>query len=212
MLDRLKNPTLAATRLENVAYQDHHIIPKHCGGSDDSWNLTKLTMEEHTSAHRLRWETYSDPNDSLALKGMQAQYNTEEMIAARVKLSHEVQKREKRGRWDSTAQRERGLKGGAKQTAAKKEKYKDKLSDTVKEFLSKKSVWQHEKNTQQTVFEPNQFSLVVELLEQLIVNTQDNESRDKLQNTAKTTATGALARVIKGDRKTCYGWKIVPPS
>ncbi len=31
--------------------QKHHIIPSHCGGPDDDWNLIVLTCEEHAIAH-----------------------------------------------------------------------------------------------------------------------------------------------------------------
>lgn len=195
--------------LDNVVYQTHHIIPNHCGGSHKSWNTVKLTMAEHVFAHQLRWETYKNQNDFLALRFMQSQFNTKQLLAERSKLSHKVQKQLQIGRWNSKSQRSLGKKGGSKQTEAKKEMYKQKLSDPVKALLSKKSIWKHKTNITETVFETNQFCLVVELLENLIHATEDIKSREQMQNTNKTNATGLLARVIKKQRKSCYGWQIV---
>lgn len=33
--------------------EHHHIIPRACGGSDEGWNLVKLTPEEHYRCHCL---------------------------------------------------------------------------------------------------------------------------------------------------------------
>ncbi|NDC23752.1 MAG: HNH endonuclease [Proteobacteria bacterium] len=45
----------------------HHIIPKHNGGSDDADNLTFLTVREHIIAHYLLWKVYRQPNDLRAM-------------------------------------------------------------------------------------------------------------------------------------------------
>lgn len=47
---------------------EHHIIPKHLGGSNDSTNLTYLTVREHIIAHFLLWKIYKSPNDLRAMK------------------------------------------------------------------------------------------------------------------------------------------------
>ena len=44
--------------------ENHHILPKCLGGSDDSENLVALTPEEHYVAHQLLVKMYPD-NDSL---------------------------------------------------------------------------------------------------------------------------------------------------
>ena len=33
-------------------YHNHHILPKHMGGTDDPENIIKLTIEEHAEAHK----------------------------------------------------------------------------------------------------------------------------------------------------------------
>lgn len=41
----------------------HHIVPKHCGGTDDENNITYLTIREHIIAHYLLWRINKNPND-----------------------------------------------------------------------------------------------------------------------------------------------------
>lgn len=38
---------------DNEYGEIHHIIPRSCGGSNDSWNLVRLTPEEHYRCHEL---------------------------------------------------------------------------------------------------------------------------------------------------------------
>ena len=47
---------------------EHHIVPKHMGGTDDDCNLTYLNVREHIIAHYLLWKIYKNPND---LRSMQ---------------------------------------------------------------------------------------------------------------------------------------------
>lgn len=44
----------------------HHIIPRHAGGSDDPSNLVSLTVAEHAEAHRVLWEQHGRLQDKLA--------------------------------------------------------------------------------------------------------------------------------------------------
>ncbi len=46
---------------KNTYYEEHHIIPKCLGGSDDISNLVLLTAREHLIAHRLLTKIY--PNN-----------------------------------------------------------------------------------------------------------------------------------------------------
>ena len=47
---------------------EHHIIPKHMGGSDEDFNLTYLNVREHILAHYLLWKIYKNPNDLRSMK------------------------------------------------------------------------------------------------------------------------------------------------
>jgi hypothetical protein len=47
---------------------EHHITPKHMGGSDEVHNLTYLNVREHIIAHYLLWKIYKNPNDLRSMK------------------------------------------------------------------------------------------------------------------------------------------------
>lgn len=51
-------------------YHNHHIIPKHMGGTDDPSNLIKLTISEHAEAHHVLWETHKKIEDYYAWQGL----------------------------------------------------------------------------------------------------------------------------------------------
>ena len=47
---------------------EHHIVPKHMGGTDEDCNLTYLNVREHIIAHYLLWKIYKNPNDLRSMK------------------------------------------------------------------------------------------------------------------------------------------------
>lgn len=57
--------------VEHQYYEEHHIIPKCLGGSDDDSNLVKLTAPEHFLAHQLLVKMYPEhPKLVLAVRIM----------------------------------------------------------------------------------------------------------------------------------------------
>lgn len=60
-----KDPRLAE---EKIYGENHHIIPRHFGGSDEAANLVKLLPEEHLFIHMLRYKAYNDRNDFIAVR------------------------------------------------------------------------------------------------------------------------------------------------
>jgi NUMOD3 motif len=58
----------------------HHKIPRHMGGSDDPSNLVKLTIAEHSAAHKLLYETYGHWQDKLAWLALSGQMEKEDVI------------------------------------------------------------------------------------------------------------------------------------
>jgi len=64
--------------MKQVLHQ-HHIIPRHAGGTDDPNNLVYLTIEEHANAHRALYEQYSRQEDYLAWKGLAGLIGKDEM-------------------------------------------------------------------------------------------------------------------------------------
>jgi hypothetical protein len=56
-------------------YHMHHIIPKHMGGTDDSSNLIRLTVEEHAQAHLDLFQNHGKIEDFIAYKALSKQIN-----------------------------------------------------------------------------------------------------------------------------------------
>ena len=81
-ISRGENPYLAfiaeaSERAKTLVRQDptiytevHHIIPKHAGGSNEPDNLVRLTYNDHTIAHYMRWIIYGDDGDRIAYQVM----------------------------------------------------------------------------------------------------------------------------------------------
>lgn len=72
--------------MKQVLHQ-HHIIPRHAGGTDDPANLVYLTIEEHANAHRLLYEQYNRQEDYLAWKGLAGLIGKDEMWLAKCSLN-----------------------------------------------------------------------------------------------------------------------------
>ena len=67
-------------------YHNHHIIPKHAGGSDDPENFVRLTIEEHAQAHRELYETYGRDEDKLAWQALSGQLTVDEIAWERQRV------------------------------------------------------------------------------------------------------------------------------
>lgn len=61
-------------------YHNHHIIPRHMGGTDDPSNLVKLTIEEHAEAHKKLWEEHGRWQDKIAWQTLSGQKTNAEAI------------------------------------------------------------------------------------------------------------------------------------
>jgi len=56
----------------------HHIVPRHMGGSDVENNYTYLTVREHIIAHFLLWKIHKNPNDLRSMKMLGANLTYEQ--------------------------------------------------------------------------------------------------------------------------------------
>ena len=61
-------------------YHNHHIIPKHAGGSDDPKNIVRLTIPEHAEAHRKLYEENGLWQDFIVWKTLSGQITHAEAI------------------------------------------------------------------------------------------------------------------------------------
>ena len=55
-------------RKDHLYVENHHIIPKSVGGSDDIDNMILLLPEEHLFAHKIRYKAYNLRQDMLAVR------------------------------------------------------------------------------------------------------------------------------------------------
>jgi hypothetical protein len=73
----------------NVILQKHHIIPLHAGGPDEIWNLVKVTVKDHVTAHRLRYLVYNEDGDERFLRfreNLNTNYFPREVLKKQVPL------------------------------------------------------------------------------------------------------------------------------
>jgi hypothetical protein len=66
--------------MSTIIYHNHHIIPKHAGGTDHPDNIARLTTEEHAEAHRLLYEKYGRWQDKKAYEGLAGFKGKEQII------------------------------------------------------------------------------------------------------------------------------------
>ena len=59
----------AKNRLVDGYTEKHHILPKSMGGSNQAFNIVKLTAREHFLAHWLLFKIYKTPSMAKALAG-----------------------------------------------------------------------------------------------------------------------------------------------
>ena len=57
---------------------NHHIIPRHMGGTDDKSNLILLSIEEHAQAHKDLYEEHGKRQDYVAYRSLLKQMDNEE--------------------------------------------------------------------------------------------------------------------------------------
>jgi hypothetical protein len=72
-------------RLSNINsnmtyYHIHHILPKHMGGKNDSNNLKKVTIKQHSLEHKKLYEKYGHWEDLVAWKSLSGQYTNKQTI------------------------------------------------------------------------------------------------------------------------------------
>ena len=80
--------------MSKIIYHNHHIIPRHAGGTDDPSNLIRLTIPDHAEAHRVLWEQHGRWQDKNAWKLLQSLMGDGELFR-RMKLQRPKTKKYK---------------------------------------------------------------------------------------------------------------------
>jgi hypothetical protein len=113
----------------------HHIIPEHIGGTDDPSNLVELTIEEHSEAHRVLYETYGRLEDKMAWMGLSKMISTQDIIQTLMTLNNPSKRPEERA---YISQR---MKGNKNASGKKSEEHKRKIGLANKGKLKGRVPW-----------------------------------------------------------------------
>jgi hypothetical protein len=211
---------VALSKKESI--EIHHKLPRFAGGTDSEDNLLRMTYNNHTKAHWLRWKVYGESRDLSAFLFRNNQ--TEEAQALKQQHVLEAREREKKKgvrRHDSNYQREMGTRGGqiggkanTPQQFAARQKVgqiygtkvgKGNQSTELIEFISKFSVWARKpvgkkfditKTSAIYIVAPKEsFAEVARKLEEFVPGMITNES--------------TMHKLVKKERPSMYGWVIV---
>lgn len=182
--------------------QKHHIIPKHANGSDESWNLISLSIEDHKEAHCLLYETYQLMGDLCAINFWSETITNGYQL--RIKLSHNSQKQNQSGFFNSEQQRKNGKKGGAKKSQNKTNTYRQKVCQEWQEILDVNHTW---------VYTKTNFKLEIKAFECFLPQDITNKmlTYEIFSDSYKAkpqSLTSALSRVIRNKRLHACGWRL----
>ncbi len=181
----------------------------HEGGPDTGWNLIPLTAENHLRAHEIRAEVYKEAGDINAsrLRGEQDITLRERRLKA-ARLGDTTRRQQESGIYAPGASSKGGQIGGRVQSFLKDLGHESKMTEPVKKTLREGSVWEH-KTGVRVELGPNEVNTLPQLVFQLIEALPHGEDRVQLKASNTTNVTSNLGRVIKGQRKTTYGWSLV---
>jgi len=206
ILDRMKNPPPAnAERIEQ-----HHAIPLHAGGPDETWNLIPLIPQDHFKAHELRAQVYNEQGDKNMIKLRPADGSSlSESTIKRIKTGDATRKEKGTGIYAEGASEKGGRAGGAVKSESKDLSHQSKMSELVKKALYEGSSWVHKTGVTCNVTpeEANTMPKLAKLLAKAL--PLDCKDRKSLENVEKpVNVTSGLAKVIRNERSSAYGWRL----
>tara|TARA_Y100000310_G_C20683019_1_gene817162 strand:+ start:2306 stop:2734 length:429 start_codon:yes stop_codon:yes gene_type:complete len=129
-----------------IIYHNHHIIPKHAGGSNDPSNIIRLTIFEHAEAHRKLYVKYGNEFDRIAWQGLSKMITKEEIISQSQQYwkNKKLSKNHKKAISQSMQGKKKSTEHVKKQTTnhkAKKRKYFITEKTRKKLSLAAKKQW-----------------------------------------------------------------------
>lgn len=220
ILERIFNPPPA--KADNI--EVHHVIPRHAGGPDEKWNLIRLTVQDHFEAHVIRARVYNEQGDKLAIqlgstppfpseskKGDGADLDSSKRFKAesKIKTGDATRKKQGTGIYAEGVSAKGGRIGGAVKSEVKDLSYQALMSDAVRKALYEGSSWVHKTGAKCKVA-PEEAKTMPQLLKLLAaalpLDCKDRERLENIKNPANVTS--LLAKVIKGERNSTYGWKL----
>lgn len=202
ILDRFDNPVIGELM------EEHHILPKHAGGPDVEWNLISLTPEDHVEAHALRASVYNEAGDKNVIKFRSKTSNITEQLLKAKALGDQTRREQGTGIYAPGMSAKGGSVGGSVKSEKKDLKQSTKMTTPVYNALYNGSRWKHEKTGTEVIIEPNTVFTLPNLVKKLLEALPPCDDKTTLTNAKISTATSNLARVIKQERLTSYGWSI----
>jgi HNH endonuclease len=97
-------------------FDEHHIIPKYMGGSNDFTNLVKVSRTCHTMFHFCNYQLWGNKEDYLAYRGLSGQISKQDIIKEKSIISGKKCAEEKIGMFSFTKEQRifASSKGGRK--------------------------------------------------------------------------------------------------
>ena len=194
--------------LKSQNLEKHHILPLHDGGLKNG-EVVLCTSKNHTLAHYYRFLAYNKLGDKVCF---QMRKNSKMSSRQRALLGVEKLKRNKINFFDSNWQSVQGSKKKKvpktlKQLKACQKIGLNKQKKLLKILLTKKTKWKlsyNSKNKTQVIYkiiQPKQsFQQIIALLKE--TSYQKNFKENHVFDIS------CFYKVIKGQRKTAYGWSL----
>ena len=118
-------------------YHNHHIVPKHMGGTDDPSNLIRLSVEEHAEAHRKLYEKHGNIEDYLAWKGLLGIIPKQEIVEKVTKMGYLKASKIRTERYHSDPEWAAEIRKKQSKPKSRTENYFGPKSETHKENMRK---------------------------------------------------------------------------
>jgi hypothetical protein len=181
----------------NTYLEEHHIVPKHDGGSDNSENLISLSFDDHILAHKIRYDVYGQVYD-LAAYNLMCGFDGEGWRLLRVEgayKTHEALRLSKKNFWSSDYQKEMSARSVKSEYAMKMRSVGGKIggknrNKNVAITSTDKYIFSHNKVETVCIINCETGGEVLEELQKIVPN----------QNFKRVTP------LLKKQRENAYGW------
>lgn len=234
IMDKIKTNASISQKITNKnfnfdskQFEKHHIIPKHIGGPNASWNLVYLSKEDHVEAHLLRYEVYGEFGDYnfLSTKNVLGSNNRvkrnpefDKQLTKNRQIGTKTQIANQVGIFNHDAARRAGLisKKVIESLTEEEKRTLDKrhqtqMSDAVWSTLYKGATFIHSRTGTKVILKPEEALTLTQLKNILVAALpKDDVDRAILEKAEKpVNVTSSLAKIIKGERPSAYGWKLI---
>jgi hypothetical protein len=193
ILEHLHCPYSAAAKKE-VTIEQHHILPRHAGGTDASWNLISLTSTDHVLAHKFLYELEHNHYDYCVIAMRNG--DTEKALSARSKQNVLINKKNKKGRFDPAIQSELGRRPKSPRIA-----YSHKNGSY--EALARGTIWTN-KVGKTVTFAPGECQSPMQIAERLSLFCDETIKKSISEKGAKSYFAQGIIKILVGyiDSKT----------